>query len=118
LHDAHQTQGVRLAHRVGKSKLSFGPSITEDSPGTPGEVHTDSRFGTTVTAVPGRRSSEAILAISSPFQNGGSVYLFPVTPRSNPGPAARKRRHPGHRNPLRPIRRLTADLVSVVVLGR
>ena len=40
--------------RVGKSKLSFpSPSITENSLGTPGEVQADSRFGTTVSGVPG-----------------------------------------------------------------
>ena len=32
--------------RVGKSKLAFpSPTITEDSPGTPGVVQADSRFG-------------------------------------------------------------------------
>ena len=49
--------------RVGKSTLSFpSPSITENSPGTPGEVQADSRFGTTVTGVPGvsaKRSSRS-----------------------------------------------------------
>jgi hypothetical protein len=70
--------------RVGKSKLSFpSPSITEDSPGTPGEIQAQSRFGTTVTDLPGR-DDEAIFAISSPFQDGGSVYVISSDPKVDP----------------------------------
>jgi hypothetical protein len=70
--------------RVGKSKLSFpSPSITEDSPGTPGVVQTDSRFGTTVTGLPGHADGP-VLAISSPFQDGGSVYLVSSDPTTHP----------------------------------
>ena len=40
--------------RVGKSNISAPyPSLTEDSPGTPGVVQTASRFGSTVTGMPG-----------------------------------------------------------------
>jgi hypothetical protein len=72
--------------RVGKSALSFpSPSITEDSPGTPGAVQANSRFGSTVAGrIAGR--SEAIFALSSPFQDGGSVYVISsdssIAPRS------------------------------------
>jgi hypothetical protein len=70
--------------RVGKTKLSFpSPSITENSPGTAGVVQADSRFGTTVTGVPGG-DDEAIFAISSPFQDGGSVYVLSSDPTINP----------------------------------
>jgi hypothetical protein len=70
--------------RVGKSKLSFpSPSITENSPGTPGQVQAQSRFGTTVTGVPDR-GGEAIFAISSPFQDGGSVYVISSEPKVDP----------------------------------
>ena len=42
--------------RVGKSNISAPyPSLTEDSPGTPGVVQTGSRFGSTVTGLPGDR---------------------------------------------------------------
>jgi hypothetical protein len=70
--------------RVGKTKLSFpSPTITENSPGTPGDVQTDSRFGTAVTGVP-RGVGEAIFAISSPFQDGGSVYVISGDPTIAP----------------------------------
>ena len=39
--------------RVGKSNLSFpSPSITEDSPGTPGSIAAGSRFGSSVAGLP------------------------------------------------------------------
>jgi hypothetical protein len=70
--------------RVGKSNLSFpSPSITENSPGTPGVVQTRSRFGTTVTGVP-EGGDEAAFAISSPFQDGGSVYVISSDPTVDP----------------------------------
>jgi hypothetical protein len=70
--------------RVGKSNLTCpSPSMTEDSPGTPGVVQARSRFGTTVTGVPGS-DSEAIFVISSPFQDGGSVYVISSDPTINP----------------------------------
>ena len=70
--------------RVGKSGLSFpSPSITEDSPGTPGVVQARSRFGTAVTGVPAS-DSEAIFAISSPFQDGGSVHVISSDPKIDP----------------------------------
>jgi hypothetical protein len=70
--------------RVGKTRLSFPlPTITENSPGTAGVVQADSRFGTTVTGVP-RGDGEAIFAISSPFQDGGSVYVISSDPTINP----------------------------------
>jgi len=69
---------------VGKSKLSFpSPSITENSPGTPGVVQADSRFGTTVTGVP-TWEGEVIFTISSPFQDGGSVYVISSDPTIEP----------------------------------
>jgi hypothetical protein len=72
--------------RVGRSALSFpSPSITEDSPGTPGTVRADSRFGSVVAGRAAGRG-EAIFALSSPFQGGGSVYVVSsdasVRPRS------------------------------------
>ena len=70
--------------RVGKSKLSFpSPSITENSPGTVGAVQAGSRFGAAVTDLPGR-DAEAIFAISSPFQDGGSVYVISSDPKVDP----------------------------------
>jgi len=70
--------------RVGKSKLSFpAPSTTENSPGTTGVVQAHSRFGTTVTGVP-TTEGEAIFAISSPFQGGGSVYVISNDPTIEP----------------------------------
>ena len=63
--------------RVGKSNLSFpSPVITENSPGTPGAVATNSRFGSSIAGLPARDVDEAIFAISSPFQDGGSVYVI------------------------------------------
>jgi len=76
--------------RVGKSNLSFPyPSITEDSRGTPGVVQARSRFGSSVAALPSSDAvyrdppptyGEAVFAISSPFQNGGSVYVLSNDP--------------------------------------
>ena len=81
--------------RVGKSNLSFpSPSITEDSPGTPGSVAADSRFGSSVAGLPSTDRNdppppggfgEAVFAITS-RQAGGSVYVISsdstVAPRS------------------------------------
>ena len=72
--------------RIGKSNISAPyPPLTEDSPGTPGAVQTGSRFGSTVTGLPATDAvqghnppptyGEAVFAISSPFQGGGSVYV-------------------------------------------
>jgi len=95
--------------RVGKSNLSFpSPSITEDSPGTPGSVAAGSRFGSGVTGLaatdearvtPPGGFGEAVFAITS-GQAGGSVYVISsdstVPPRSwqpgaggIPGPGVR-----------------------------
>ena len=78
--DAGSAQVVR----VGKSTLSFpSPTFTEDSPSTPGEVQADSRFGSTVAGIRAY-GGEAIFAISSPFQNGGSVYVLSSDPAVAP----------------------------------
>ena len=71
--------------RIGKSNISAPyPSLTENSPGTPGLVQTGSRFGSTVTGLPATDVyhlhntpvyGEAVFAVSSPFQGGGSVYV-------------------------------------------
>lgn len=82
--------------RVGKSNISAPyPSLTEDSPGTSGVVQTGSRFGSMVTGLPATdivyrnhplHYGEAVFAISSPFQGGGSVDVISddaaIAPRS------------------------------------
>ena len=81
--------------RVGKANLSFpSPSITEDSPGTPGTVRAGSRFGSSVAGLPATDQArtttpggfgEAVFAITS-GQDGGSVYVISdesaVSPRA------------------------------------
>ena len=72
--------------RVGKSNISTPyPSITEDTPGTPGVVQANSRFGSSVAGLPADDSiprnppssyGESAFAISSPFQAGGSVFVL------------------------------------------
>ncbi len=107
--------------RIGKSNISAPyPSLTEDSPGTPGVVQTGSRFGSTVTGLPGDRRlpppqpavsyGEAVFAISSPFQGGGSVYVV-SDDRSHRAAflEARHRWHQWHRRAVRPVRRLTGN---------
>jgi hypothetical protein len=64
--------------RIGATKISTPyPTITEDSPGTAGEVATNSRFGTSVAGFQARPGTDAevAFAVSSPFQDGGSVYV-------------------------------------------
>ena len=58
--------------------------------------------------VAGRRDGEAIFAISSPFQDGGSVYVISSDPTIDPRSWKPGTGHSRHRIPLRPIRRLTA----------
>jgi hypothetical protein len=81
--------------RVGKSNTSTPyPSITEDTPGTPGVVQEESRFGSSVAGLPSTdtmsaiddppsRYGEAAFAISSPFQAGGSVFVLSNDPNLN-----------------------------------
>ena len=87
--------------RVGRSRLSFPlPSLTEDSPGTPGVVRSGSRFGAVVVGLPASdvvighnppaSYGEALFAIGSPLQAGGSVVLLSDDPLSDaPDPAPR-----------------------------
>ncbi|AXT84604.1 hypothetical protein C6I20_04945 [Aeromicrobium sp. A1-2] len=85
--------------RIGISQLSFpSPFITEDSPGTPGAVRVGNRFGAAVAGLPSNDSvsvnqprdyGEAVFAITSPNQDGGSVYVLSSTEESRawqPGP--------------------------------
>lgn len=75
--------------RVGRSALSYpSPVITEDSPGTPGTVRADNRFGSVVVGLPSTDAvsinepedyGEAVFAISSPFHDGGYVYALSST---------------------------------------
>jgi len=64
--------------RIGTTKISTPyPTITENSPGTAGQVAANSRFGTTVAGLNDRTGTdfEVAFAVSSPFQDGGSVYV-------------------------------------------
>jgi hypothetical protein len=64
--------------RIGTTKISTPyPTLTEDSPGTAGEVQSGSRFGTSVAGLHSRPGTdfEVAFAVSSPFQDGGSVYV-------------------------------------------
>jgi hypothetical protein len=72
--DAGRAQIVR----IGTSNISAPyASITENSPGTPGAVAANSRFGTSLSGLHG--AHELAFAISSPFQDGGSVYVHSST---------------------------------------
>ncbi|MFT4111042.1 hypothetical protein [Propionicimonas sp.] len=63
--------------RIGATKISLPyPTLTEDVPGTAGQVATGSRFGSTVAGLNSRGTGlETAFAISSPYQDGGSVYV-------------------------------------------
>ncbi|MCC6495037.1 MAG: hypothetical protein IT193_02130 [Propionibacteriaceae bacterium] len=63
--------------RIGTSNISTPyPTLTEDSPGTAGQVEAGSRFGSSVAGLHSRGDGlEIAFAISSPFQDGGSVYV-------------------------------------------
>jgi hypothetical protein len=64
--------------RIGTSNISAPyASITENSPGTPGAVAANSRFGASLSGLHG--AHELAFAISSPFQDGGSVYVHSST---------------------------------------
>jgi hypothetical protein len=61
--------------------LELVPTITEDTPGTPGSVQAGSRFGSSLAGLIGQE--EQSLAISSPFQDGGSVFVFDLVHENN-----------------------------------
>ena len=59
---------------VGESRQGVaGPGYTESSPGTPGTVARGNRFGLAVSAIEGR--NESLLAVASPYQQAGSVFV-------------------------------------------
>ncbi len=67
--------------RIGKSNISAPyPSLTEDSPGTPGVVQTGSRFGSTVTGLP---ATDIVFRNDPPPTYGEAVFadLQPVPGR-------------------------------------
>jgi hypothetical protein len=76
--DAGLVQTVRLADAV--ENIEPLRSYTENSAGTPGTVARGNRFGRTVAVLEG--SSESVIAISSPYQKAGSVFLVDTAGRT------------------------------------
>lgn len=68
--------------RIGTTRISTPfPTITEDSPGTAGQVRRGNRFGSRVAGLHARPGSgfEVAFAIASPVQDGGSVHVVSDT---------------------------------------
>ena len=69
--DAGLVQIVNLD--AGDGTAEAGTSYTENSAGTPGRVAAGNRFGLTVAGI--RGIAESVVAISSPYQGAGSVFV-------------------------------------------
>jgi hypothetical protein len=69
--DAGLAQFVRVPDE--EFELERQPSLSEDSPGTPGVVSASNRFAQEISALDGAR--EDLWAVTSPYQDLGSVYL-------------------------------------------